>query len=111
MARSNRSVSRQSRNSAARRVTPPLRSSKGGVTLDLLFLQQQLLHAPVRGFGGVDFILGGASKGMRARELLQIPARLTDDAQHLSFERHLEDTSGIGRLTDEHHLVLARRNA
>src|SRR5262249_33973245 len=42
---------------------------------------------------------------------LEIAARLADHAQYLAFERDFEDAAREGRLADEHHLVLAGRNA
>src|SRR5262245_61152351 len=73
--------------------------------------QYQLLHAPVRCFSGVDLVLGRTRQSVRARELLQLPARSPDDAQNGSVERDLEDPAGIRGFADEHHLAGPGRDA
>src|SRR5262245_58911375 len=89
-------------------VTPPLYRKPSALNSRL---QQQLLHPPVGGLGRIDLILRRAGELMRAGELLQVASRLADHAQHLALERDLEDPPRKGRLADEHHLVLARRDA
>src|SRR5262249_19224432 len=43
-------------------------------SLGLLRMQDQLLHAPVRGFGGIDQIFGRAGQLVRTGELTQLAA-------------------------------------
>src|SRR5438552_6597547 len=78
-----------------------------------LRLEQQLLHAPVRGFGDVDFILRRAGELVTAGKFLEVASRPADHAQHLALERQLEDAAGDGRLAEKEHLVrvCAGRNA
>src|SRR5262245_5880343 len=73
--------------------------------------QEQFLHPPVGRLGHVDLVLRRAGDLMAARELLEGAAGLSDHAQHLAFERHLEQPSREGRFADKHDLVRARRNA
>ena len=74
-------------------------------------MKEQLLHAPIGGFRGVDLVFRRTRQGMGAGELLEIAPRLADDAQHLAVERNLEDAPGKSGFADEHHLVLSRRYA
>src|SRR5438552_18781742 len=78
-----------------------------------LRLEQQLLHAPVRGLGDVDFILRRAGELVAAGKFLEVASRPADHAQHLALERQLEDAAGEGRLAEKEHLVrvCAGRNA
>ena len=56
-------------------------------------MQNQFLHAPIGGFGGVDFVLRRASKPMRAGELLELAPGAADDAEHFAVERNFEDAA------------------
>src|SRR2546426_357454 len=73
--------------------------------------QQQLLHAPVGGFGDVDFVLGRARQLVGAGELSEQAAGAADDSEDLAVERDLEDPAGERGLADEHHLIGAGRDA
>src|SRR5262245_31168444 len=96
-------------NDKRRRAAPPplvLQAERPGSRL-----QQQLLHPPVGGLGCIDLVLRGTGELMRAGEFLQVASGLADGAEHLALERDLEDAPREGRFADEHHLVLAGRDA
>ena len=74
-------------------------------------MKDQLLHAPIRGLGGVDFVLRGAGQRVGAGELFELASGAADDPEHFPVERHLEDPPGVGGFADEHHLVRGGRDA
>ena len=46
--------------------------------------QDDLLHAPVRAFRDIDFVLGRTGERVGAGELLEIASRTADHAQYLA---------------------------
>src|SRR5262245_61991582 len=63
-------------------------------------VKNQLLHAPVRGFGRVHLALGWARQLMHAGKLLELAARSSDDAEHASIQSHFEQPAGERALAD-----------
>ena len=74
-------------------------------------MKDQLLHAPIGSFSGVDFVFRGAGQLVGAGEVLEPASGAADDPKHFPIERKLKDPPGEGGFPDEQHLVGAGRDA
>src|SRR5207247_3225524 len=83
----------------------------GGAGPRRLRMKDELLRAPVGAFSHVHIVFRRARELVRAGELFQLASGLPNHSEYFAVEGHLENPTGPGAFSDEHHLVRPWRDA